>query len=475
MYILCETFARIYFSGGPVYCEKIWAVPSCTAKKNGWSRVLCRLQKISCVLRKFFVAVSCTGVVRPLKNMYPTHRTETSSIERGDFAPDAPTRERARNMCQALECERPAVPPHINRRAVFTICFANCAHFYSMASIFSYAGILAVDLGWAPDEDHAGFVAGLLPTVLILGRLPTSILWGHLADCYGRRPALAFSMVSVALGNLCFGLATNLAVALVVRLVLLGAGNGYVSLMGLLCLELGGEKRQADLFSWVISAGSVVAMAGPAVGGFTYGALGMRYPALAPSLIGAVLGALATVFALVWLPETGPVTWRMAGPRGKPQPPDSTHTAAVLPASVPKSSTDPDAPAKVPTVDRQTDGRGLLAIACQWPLTLALLLRTGHGMTIFAIFDVVPLWCIASLSAGGLAFSEEQVGTLLALAAAGQLVYTSLAMGKVVNLLGQRRALIGAKAGLGATDRWGNSAREDAERAGHNWGSSVWA
>ena len=36
-------------------------------------------------------------------------------------------------------------------------------------------------------------------------------------------------------------------------------------------------------------------------------------------------------------------------------------------------------------------------------------------------------------------------------------------------------ALIGAKAGLGATDRWGNSAREDAERAGHNWGSSVWA
>jgi MFS family permease len=64
-------------------------------------------------------------------------------------------------------------------------------------------------------------------------------------------------------------------------------------------------------------------------------------------------------------------------------------------------------------------------------------------MLIFAIFDVVPLWCIASLTAGGLAFSEEEVGTLLALSAAGQLIYTSLCMGKVVNLLGRRLALIG--------------------------------
>ena len=276
-------------------------------------------------------------------------------------------------MCQsAFESERPVTPARINRRAVFTVCFANCAHFYSMASIFSYAGILAVDLEWAPDADRAGFVAGLLPTVLMLGRLPTSILWGYIADRYGRRPALAISMASVALGNLCFGLATNLTAALAVRLLLLGAGNGYVSLMGLLCLELGGERRQAELFSWVISAGSFVAMLGPALGGFTYGALGMRFPALAPSLIGAIMGVIATIISLAWLPETGP--------RGKLQL-DAGHTAAVLPATVPNSSVDPDAAPKQATAAAtagQADSRGLLSLACQWPLTLALLLRTGH-------------------------------------------------------------------------------------------------
>ena len=35
------------------------------------------------------------------------------------------------------------------------------AHFYSIASLFAYAGFLAVDNGWAEDEDSAGFVVGV--------------------------------------------------------------------------------------------------------------------------------------------------------------------------------------------------------------------------------------------------------------------------------------------------------------------------
>ncbi|KAL1499936.1 hypothetical protein AB1Y20_012618 [Prymnesium parvum] len=336
-------------------------------------------------------------------------------------------------MCrQPLELSSPRpVAARLPFRPVFVLCLTNCAHFYAMASIFSYAGFLAVDLGWAADEDHAGYVAGLLPTVLMLGRLPTSILWGVAADRFGRRLALTLAMLSVAAGNLAFGLSTSLAAALASRFLFLGCGNGYVSLMGLLCLEVGGPARQAQVFAYVLSAGSIVAMVGPALGGFTYGALSSTYPAIAPSLIGAALALVGAATTAAWLPET-------------------KAREAVLPATHVSSSVDPDE-AKGVEGGAGGGGAGVCAVLRAWPFPLALVLRTGHGMALFALFDVVPLWCIASRRAGGLALSEAQVGSLLAAAALGQLVYTSFLMGRVVHWMGQRRALMAGCAVSGVT------------------------
>ena len=37
--------------------------------------------------------------------------------------------------------------------AVAALCACNIAHFFTICSLFSYAGFLAVDNGWANDED----------------------------------------------------------------------------------------------------------------------------------------------------------------------------------------------------------------------------------------------------------------------------------------------------------------------------------
>ena len=66
----------------------------------------------------------------------------------------------------------------------------------AICSICSYAGFLAVDNGWATDIDSAGYTAGLLPTALILGRLPTAIPWGMACDRWGTRRSLQVSMLS---------------------------------------------------------------------------------------------------------------------------------------------------------------------------------------------------------------------------------------------------------------------------------------
>jgi MFS family permease len=354
-------------------------------------------------------------------------------------------------MCKPAKPVVPNVGP-LNQRALAAACFANMAHFYAICSIFSYAGYLAVDSGWAANSDSAGYVAGWLPTALLLGRLPTSVVWGQAADRFGRRPAVVCSMLAVALGNLCFGLTTDLYLALLARFLLLGALNGYSSLTGLVCHDLGGEKRQAEVFAYVISAGSIIAVVGPGVGGFTYGSLGARFPALAPSLIGCCLALVAVAATLAWLPETRPPRRapRVAAPSTELQAAtESAPSAAASPVQAPSATVSPAAaasaggpvPAAPPSAAKEQE-RSLCRILLRAPMPLAILLRAGHGLLVFAVFDVVPLWAISSHAAGGLALSEQELGLLLAGAAIGQVVYTGVAMGKLANRLGMRQAFI---------------------------------
>jgi len=405
-------------------------------------------------------------------------------------------------------CLRPrasARVPTLGWKPVIAIGWANAAHFYSLCSIFSYAGFLAVDCGWAADADTAGFVAGLLPTAVLCGRLFTSILWGHAADRCGRRPSMIASMVAVTLGNVCFGLTTSLPAALAVRFLLIGALNGWVTLMGLCVLECAGEAMQPVVWSYVFATGSVVALLGPAIGGWTYAALGPRFPALPPSLVGGAIGATAVAVNVAWLPETKPratsssasaatasssairssairaassaaaassSTLRAAstsssaaaasssyssreGPAGKANKADAGGGARTRLATHPGGGGEGGGEGSGGGDNGGGDNGGggsggaadgaarppLSAVLCSHPLPLVMVLRAAHGCALFAAFDLVPLWGMASRYAGGLALTEEQLGTSLAAGAVVQVVFTSLAMGRLVRRLGLHASL----------------------------------
>lgn len=326
-------------------------------------------------------------------------------------------------------------------RAVITLCMAQVAHFYSMCSVFSYAGFLAVDLGWVANADRAGYVAGLVAAMLPLGRLPTSVLWGWIADRYGRRPALIGSMLGIAAGNLLFAFARPMWAALAVRFVLLGGGNGWNSILGPICAEIGGD-RQAQLLGYVFGAGGVINLVGPAIGGFTYGACVPLFPALVPSLIGCVIGSVATLMAWAWLPETRPQL-----PPVAPAPtaarsvtcPDPTLAASKGAAA---AATKAGAPPTPPTPPRE--GPTLWSMMRAPPMPAVIVLRTGIGLAAFASYDIIPLWAIASRGAGGAALPQRHLGGLLAGAAALQLLWTTFCMGPVMMAAGVRRTFVGA-------------------------------
>ena len=202
---------------------------------------------------------------------------------------------------------------------------------------------------------------------------------------------MLFSMAAVAIGNLLFGFATLLPLALAVRFVLLGAANGWVSLMGMCTLEVAGEEHQAQAFAYIIAVGSIVGTVGPAIGGWTYGALTSSFPALAPSLVGTGLGLLAFAVDYAWLPETRPQR-RMDSSIGSE-----------------RSLSENPVKQRAVCADDTAGGAGeelsLLRVLCKRPFPLALLLRAGNGMAIFAVWEMIPLYSIATRQAGGLALS----------------------------------------------------------------------
>ena len=72
-------------------------------------------------------------------------------------------------------------------RPTAALALCQASHSWTLGSLFSYAGLLCVDLRWADDEDSAGYVAGYLAGALTFGRIFTSVLWGKAADAYGVR------------------------------------------------------------------------------------------------------------------------------------------------------------------------------------------------------------------------------------------------------------------------------------------------
>jgi len=313
------------------------------------------------------------------------------------------------------------------------------------------------------------------------------------------------SMVAVTLGNVCFGLTTSLPAALAVRFLLIGALNGWVTLMGLCVLECAGEAMQPVVWSYVFATGSVVALLGPAIGGWTYAALGPRFPALPPSLVGGAIGATAVAVNVAWLPETKPratsssasaatasssairssairaassaaaassSTLRAAstsssaaaasssyssreGPAGKANKADAGGGARTRLATHPGGGGEGGGEGSGGGDNGGGDNGGggsggaadgaarppLSAVLCSHPLPLVMVLRAAHGCALFAAFDLVPLWGMASRYAGGLALTEEQLGTSLAAGAVVQVVFTSLAMGRLVRRLGLHASL----------------------------------
>ena len=325
-------------------------------------------------------------------------------------------------------------------------CLGNCCHFYSICSVFGIAGFLCEDLQWVSSLERAGFVSGWLGTSLVVGRLVTAVPWGLAADRFGRRPCFLATVFFIGVGNLTFGFARRLKTALALRFLFLGALNGWVTVSSPIVSEIAGPGLQNDVNAYVLASGAAAQLLGPAAAVLSYG-LFPQYPALGPSILGANLAALAFFAAYFWLPETLSSTKR-------PDDNDDKVSAAAAPVDVVTDADDEDcvAYAVSPRSNRRfrrKDGYDVLEKIVSNPLPLSsnrsfvlgTFIRACSGLALFATFDVVPLWAVASKSVGGADLDKRQIAGLLGLSAFLQFFINIFCVARILRCLGQRRGL----------------------------------
>ena len=159
----------------------------------------------------------------------------------------------------------------------------------------------------------SGNVAQLTLSVSIITMAFTALLYGPLADRWGRRPVLLCGLAIAVLGSLVCASATNVMTVIVGRaLQAAGTSSGFI-LARVLIRDVYGDARSASVLAYVTAAMTLAPMAGPVIGGILLDSLGWR--SVFVSIGGAALGLLAV--AMVRLPETGTQGPVEAGPIGR--------------------------------------------------------------------------------------------------------------------------------------------------------------
>ena len=131
-----------------------------------------------------------------------------------------------------------------------------------------------------------------------LAQLFASPVLGDLSDRYGRRPVLVFSLAGTVLSFVMLALAHSVIMLFLARIVD-GLSGGNISTARAYIADVTEPKDRARAFGLLGAAFGLGFIFGPALGGIL-----ARVSYTAPIWAAAGITLVATIMALVWLPET---------------------------------------------------------------------------------------------------------------------------------------------------------------------------
>lgn len=297
---------------------------------------------------------------------------------------------------------------------VVTLCAA-----LPISSLFPFLYFMIRDLHIAEREEDIGYYAGFVGSSFMFGRALTSVLWGMVADRYGRKPVIIFGAVSVVIFNTLFGLSTSFWMALSTRF-LLGSLCGILGPMRAYASEVCRKEHQALGMSVISTSWGVGLVIGPAIGGyfaqpaekypnlFSEKSLFGRFPYFLPCLLISLFALFVSIISC-WLPETLHIHHENKTEQGGA----SDGLEGVICESV---------------VDGVVHSKERLPSAKQsllrnWPLMSAILVYCVFQLHDMAYSEIFSLWANSPRENGGLSYTSADVGEVLAFSGLGLLIF----------------------------------------------------
>ncbi|KAI9861613.1 MAG: hypothetical protein M1813_005223 [Trichoglossum hirsutum] len=106
--------------------------------------------------------------------------------------------------------------------------------------------------------------AGLLVSLFAIAQFLTSMLWGRLADTWGRKPVIVVGLILSIMSNLGFGFGRSIGAVMAWRVVA-GVGNGNIGVMRTMTAEIVREKKYQSraflLLPLVFNSGVIAGLA----------------------------------------------------------------------------------------------------------------------------------------------------------------------------------------------------------------------
>ena len=163
-------------------------------------------------------------------------------------------------------------------RVMLIVHVALLTHAIASTSLYPFVAFMVVDLGLVESINEAGAYAGFIAGVFMLGRMCSSILWGVVADKWGRKPVLVLSVASIFGTSILFGLAKSFEVAVLARF-LMGFGNAIVATTKTVIPELVPQSVRSRAMASTSGCWYIGMVIGPVIGGLL-ARPALQYPSL---------------------------------------------------------------------------------------------------------------------------------------------------------------------------------------------------
>ncbi|KAJ8751473.1 hypothetical protein K2173_016689 [Erythroxylum novogranatense] len=289
-----------------------------------------------------------------------------------------------------------------------------------ITSLFPFIYFMIRDFHIAKTEEDIGFFAGFVGSSYMIGRALTSVFWGWLADRHGRKPVILLGTASVVVFNTLFGLSTSFWMALSIRFIL-GSLNSLIATVRAYASEVCREEYQALSLSVVSTSRGIGLIIGPAIGGyfaqpadkypsvFTESSIFGRFPYFLPCLVISVY-SLGVFIACWWLPETLHMHDKIVNER--------CDSSEILEASAEESGMKEQiAESKETKISPKSN------LWTNWPLMSTIIVYCIFSLQEIAYSEIFSLWAVSDKRFGGLSFSSQDVGEVLAISGFGLLMF----------------------------------------------------